>query len=254
MLRRMFQGLRRHPFAVEAHFAWSLVLTYAVPAAVLGPLLGPGLQLDTFGEWGFLAIALVQTEQLRPRGMPALLGRNFFLSGYRVFARFARPAKHSLRGLHILRSDTDKASMVTLGNFFTHYRYRQARVVISKSADRLELDVATPNREADLHVVADLGSRPAAPPTGSPFGTLKEARRFAGPLPYTFSYDELTNKMVVVRGLRKAWDPRPVNVTVTLATYLEFAPFAAAGARLANAFFVERVPYAWKAGTLEALE
>ena len=32
---------------------------------------------------GFLAIARVQTERLRPTGWPAFLGRDFFLSGYR---------------------------------------------------------------------------------------------------------------------------------------------------------------------------
>lgn len=253
LARSMLEGLRRHPFPVEAHFAWSLVLTYALPASVLRPLIGPGLELDTFGDDGFLAIALVQTEQLRPRGLPSFLGRDFFLSGYRIFTRFTRPGKQSLRGLRILRSDTDRASMVGLGNLFTHYGYRHARVEIEKSPTRLKIDVATPDHEADLHVVADLSSRPAPLPEGSPFATLKEARTFAGPLPYTFSYDERSQRMVVVRGLRKAWDPQPVRVEVTNASYLERQPFASAAPRLANAFYLEHVPYSWKAGTLEPL-
>jgi uncharacterized protein YqjF (DUF2071 family) len=249
----MLEGLRRHPFAVEARFRWSLVLTYALPKSVLAPLIGPGLELDTYGDDGFLAIALVQTEALRPRGAPAFMGRDFFLSGYRIFTRFARPGRQALRGLRILRSDTDRASMVTLGNLFTHYRYRRARVAIAKQEGRLEIEIATPDREADLRVSADLTTA-AGVPEGSPFESLAAARAFAGPLPYTFSFDDRTQKMVVVRGLRKAWDPRPVSVSVSQATYLEREPFASAGARLANAFFVEDVPYAWKAGSLEPLE
>jgi Uncharacterized conserved protein (COG2071) len=115
------QALRRHPFAVEAFFDGSLVLTYAPPRSVLVPFAGPGLELDTYGDYGFLAVALVQTRALRPRGLPAWLGSDFFLSGYRVFTRFVRPGKQTLRGLRILRSDADRASMVRLGNVFTHY-------------------------------------------------------------------------------------------------------------------------------------
>ena len=83
--------LRRHPVAIQAHFHDCLTLTYAVPPAVLRPLLSPGLELDTAGGYGFVAVALVQTEALRPAGMPAALGQDFFLAGYRVFTTFRAP-------------------------------------------------------------------------------------------------------------------------------------------------------------------
>jgi hypothetical protein len=249
----MLRLLQRHPFGVEAFFERSLVVTYALPSAVLAPLIGPGLALDAYDGWGFLAIAMVQTRGLRPKGMPKLFGRDFFLSGYRIFTRFARPGKQPLRGLRILRSDTDKASMARLGNVFTHYNYRRAEVSVAEEGGRLLVRIRTPGREADLHVVADLASRPAPLPPGSPFRSMKDARSFAGPLPYTFSYDESAKKMVVIRGLREAWDPQPIHVDVKEATFLDRLPYAGADVRLANAFFVRDVPYAWKPGTLEPL-
>ena len=66
----MLHVLERHPFGIEAFFRRSLVLTYAMPKTILAALVGPGLEIDVYGEWGFLAIALVQTESLRPRGFP----------------------------------------------------------------------------------------------------------------------------------------------------------------------------------------
>jgi hypothetical protein len=247
------RALQRHPFGVEAFFSRSLVVTYAVPKAILEPMIGPGLEVDTYDDFGFLAIALVETKNLRPRGFPSWLGRDFFLSGYRVFTKFARAGKQTLRGLRIMRSDTDRASMVTLGNFFTHYHYRHAKVDVTGDAERLEVRIRTPNREADLHVVADLTSRPAPLPPTSPFRSMKEALHFAGPLPYTFSYDEQAKKMVVIKGLREAWGPQPVHVDIKEASYLEHAPFSSTEVRLANAFFVHDIPYAWKPGTLESL-
>lgn len=76
--------LKRHPFPVSAFFRHSLVLTYALPHQVLRPLLPRGLTLDTFGDFGFVAIAMVQTEKLRPTFLPEFLGQNFFLCGYRI--------------------------------------------------------------------------------------------------------------------------------------------------------------------------
>ena len=64
----MLHLLRRHPLPVRAFFRHCLVLTYAFPERVLVPLLPPGLTLDSYQGLGFLAIAMVQTEGLRPLG------------------------------------------------------------------------------------------------------------------------------------------------------------------------------------------
>ena len=137
--------LRRHPFPVRAHFRSVLVLAYAYPAELLNPLLPPGLVLDTYcpsggangegtesnaGEVGFLAIALVQTEKLRPAFLPEWLGQDFFLAGYRIFARFVDHTGRTRRGLRILRSDTDRSRMKWAGNLLTHYNYRKAHVTV----------------------------------------------------------------------------------------------------------------------------
>ena len=58
---------------------------------------------------------------------------------------------------------------------------------------------------------------------------------------------------MVIKGVRKAWDPQPVRVDVRQATFLESPRFANVDVRLANAFYLENVPYAWKPGALEAV-
>jgi len=251
----MLHRLQRHPFEVDAFFRHSLVLTWALPPDVLAPLLPPGLRLDTWrtpagAELGFLAIALVQTRRLRPSFLPAALGRDFFLSGYRIFARYQARDGRSLRGLRILRSDTDSRVMVASGNALTHYRYRKCEARVVAAGERLDIRIRTPGREADLDVSADLASPPALPP-GSPFPDLRTARQYAGPLPFTFDYEEPTHSIVLIEGVRQNWDPRPVRVEVRECTFLEQPRFA--GAVLANAFHVSDIPYRWKRGVVEAL-
>lgn len=247
----MFAALHRHPFPVQAFFRRSLVLTFAYPEALLRSLLPPCLQVDAYEGNGFLAIALVQTEDLRPAGCPVWMGRDFFLSGYRIFSRFRRRDGKELRGLRILRSYADRRSMVWAGNLFTRYQYRRCRVVSRHEAQTLQYTITTPGAEADLSVSARIDQAATTPPDGSPFPDLKVARRFAGPLPYTFGYEADTRTMVIVQGVREHWMPMPVRVDALRCTFLERPPFAEAPLRLANAFFIERIPYRWKRGEVE---
>jgi len=249
----MLHLLKRHPFSVKAFFRQSLVLTYALRCDILQPLLPPGLALDTYGEYGFLAIAMVQTERLRPSFLPAALGRDFFLSGYRIFARLANHAS-SVRGLRILRSDTDRRWMVRAGNALTHYQYRWCQAELSERPGEIEWHIRTPRQEADLHVIAQLNDGPALLPPGSPFLNLKDARRFAGPLPYTFDYEAETHSIIRIQGVRQEWHPKPVAVQVLQNTFLRQDPFCRATPILANAFHVHDIPYRWERGVRIPLE
>ena len=249
----MLYRLQRHALPIKAHFRTSLVLAYAVPAPILRPLLPIGLTLDTYGDFGFLAVALVETHDLRPAFVPAGLGMSFFLSGYRIFARYQTAAGRTLRGLRILRSDTNRLSMQVFGNLLTHYHYERSRFRVQRTERKYEVQVDTADGKADLHVEADLSNETVVLPSGSPFADLKEARKFAGPLPFTFDYEKQTHSMIRVEGVRQRWNPRPVSVVVPRNTFLEQDPFRGAGALLANAFYLEDVPYSWRPGIREKL-
>lgn len=243
----MLHVLKRHPLPVVAFFRHSLVLTFAYPQELLQPLLPRGLALDTYKGFGFLAIAVVQTTKLRPSFLPKFLGQDFLLSGYRIFARLERPGS-SIRGLRILRSDTDKRLMVFSGNLLTHYAYRHSRAQCKQHAGQLHITISTTDAEADLDVIAELGPQPPTLPQGSPFESLADARRFAGPLPYTFDYEPETDSIIMIRGVREHWNPQPVRVDLINCSFLKSAPFCDAPPILANAFHLQDVPYRWEPG------
>jgi hypothetical protein len=249
----MFYRLRRHPIEIAAFFRHSLVLTYAFPKDILFPLLPPGLMLDTFENFGFLAIAMVQTEFLRPAILPRMFGQTFFLSGYRIFARFKTSSGRVLRGLRILRSDTDSRLMVLFGNLLTHYRYSLARISLEESENTLEIKVTSPNAAADLHVIASINRPSEQLPPNSPFPDFHQARLFAGPLPFTFDYEQETNSIVMIEGVRQNWKPQPVEVRILENTFFNQEHFKAAAPVLANAFHVCDVDYRWRRGIREAL-
>jgi hypothetical protein len=241
--------LQRHPIPMTCRFEHSLVLAWAVPVEVLAPLVPPGLTVDTYDDrWGFVAVALVQTRRLRPRALPAWCGKDHALTGYRIFVRHRGPDGRARRGLHILRSDTATRTMQLGGNLLTHYNYRLARIDISATAGRLAVRIDTPGQEADLRVVAHLATVPAPLPDGSPFRSAQDARRFAGPLPWTFDYEAETHSIVMIHGRRSRWRPQPTAVDVETCSFLDHEPFRGADVRLANAFHVADIDYGWDRG------
>ncbi len=242
----MLSFLKDHPFAVEAYFESSLVLTFAVPKEQLQNLIPECLQLDTFQDkWAFVAIAMVQTKDLRPKGFPKFLGNDFFLIGYRIFVRYTNKTGKNLRGLYILKSETDKRKMEFFGNIFTHYSYTTTDIKqieyqdtkeISSNKSKFKIKIAKTETQISL-------------PEQSPFADWKEARKFAGPLPFTFTYNTETKEVLIIEGVRQNWTPTPVKVIDFNFAFLETLKLEKP--ILANAFIIENIPYYWKKGKKE---
>lgn len=239
----MLSFLKNHPFAVASHFDTSLVLTYAVPKEQLYPFVPACLQLDTFqGKWAFIAVAMVKTENLRPKGFPAFMGNDFSLTGYRIFVKYNTSYGKRLRGLYIIRSETDKTKMKILGNIFTHYNYQKTDIVFKRHG----IQLAVTSAKSNLVVKVEEHDEQVALPQNSPFKDWKEARHFAGPLPFTFTYNKDKQEVLIIEGVREDWKPKPVKIIESKVGFIDNLQLK--GAVLANAFVINNIPYYWKKG------
>jgi hypothetical protein len=239
--------IKNHPFAVQAFFERSLVLTFAVPKEQLQSLIPECLSLDIFNDkWAFIAVAMVQTKDLRPKGFPKILGNDFFLIGYRLFVRYTNTAGKNLRGLYILKSETDKRTMSFWGNIFTHYNYTTTDI----SQINLNGTLGISSLKSDFKILVEDAEREnVALPKDSPFNDWKEARRFAGPLPFTFTYNPATKKILIIEGVRENWTPIPIKVIDFHFSFIEKLKLR--DVKLANAFIIRNIPYYWKKGKIE---
>lgn len=243
----MFSFLKDHPFAVESYFENSIVLSFAIPKEHLQNLIPECLTLDTFQDkWAFIAVALVKTKNLRPKGFPEFLGNDFKLIGYRIFVRYKNNAGKNLRGLYILKSETDKRKMEFLGNLFTHYNYTTTDILVSEVDNSTEIQSLKSNFKFNY----TQSENEISLPENSPFGNWQEARKFAGPLPFTFSFKKEKNEVLIIEGVRENWVPNPIKVHNFHFEFLE--PFYSKGLVLANAFMIKDIPYFWKKGKIES--
>ena len=242
----MFSFLKDHPFAVEAFFESSFVMTFAIPKEQLENMIPECLTLDTFEDkWAFVAVAMVQTKGLRPKGFPVFIGNNFFLIGYRIFVRFKNKEGRNLRGLYILKSETDKKKMEIFGNFFTHYNYTTTDILLSENNNISTIK----SSKSDFLIDFETQSTEVEIPQNSPFKDWKEARRFAGPLPFTFTYNKNKNEVLIIEGVRQNWVPKPVKILAYNFSFLNQLHFK--NVVLANAFVINNIPYFWKKGKKE---
>lgn len=133
----------------------------------------------------------------------------------------------------------------------THYGYAKSRITTRATSDALAISIKTHNGAADLDLVADLSHSPDRLPDNSLFPDWRQARLYAGPLP--FSYEPETHSIVLVEGRRQDWIPQPVAVDVKRATFFDTSPFSQTRPTLANAFIVRDVPHHWNRGYCEPL-
>lgn len=237
---------KNHPFAVEAYFKNSVVLTFAVPKEQLQAMIPSILSLDVYKDkWAFIAVALVKTKGLRPKGLPSFLGNDFDLIGYRIFVRYTDKQGKRLRGLYIIKSETNSKKMEFLGNLLTHYKYTTTDIKFNELDDSRIISSSKSNFNFTIQKVHGDCSLPL----GSPFASFKEARRYAGPLPFTFSYNKQDKSVLIIEGVRQNWIPHPMSIkdySFAFLNDLELTNYV-----LANAFELIEVPYYWKKGRIE---
>ncbi len=143
--------------------------------------------------------------------------------------------------------------MKCFGNLLTHYNYHLASVECRRSETEFSLNIQSKDAQGDVSLAANLDGGEENLPEGSPFPDERQARRFAGPMPFTFDYEQQTHSIIRVEGVREEWKPRLVTVDVQTMSFFKQQAYSAEVPVLASSFLIENVPYRWKSGIRERL-
>jgi len=135
--------------------------------------------------------------------------------------------------------------MEIMGNIFTHYNYTTTDISKEETADTTTIS----SNKSKLRITVDNATEDILLPEQSPFADWKEARRFAGPLPFTFTYNKKKKEVLIIEGVRENWTPAPVRVLDYQIDFLN--TLKTDSPVLANAFIIKNIPYYWKKGKKE---
>ena len=132
-----------------------------------------------------------------------------------------------------------------MGNIFTHYNYTTTDINQSETNGTKELS----SIKSNFKLILDKAEQDVSLPENSPFANWKEARRYAGPLPFTFTYNKETKEVLIIEGVRQNWIPNPVKVIDCNFEFLDTLKLQ--NPVLANAFVIRNIPYQWKKGKID---
>jgi hypothetical protein len=135
--------------------------------------------------------------------------------------------------------------MKWLGNLFTKYKYTTTDITETSTPTIKKIKSV----QSKFEIVIDTATKDVMLPQHSPFKDWKEARRFAGPLPFTFSFHQQSNEVLMIEGVRENWKPVPIKIISYDMAFLDSLNLKQV--QLANAFIINDIPYYWKKGSIE---
>ncbi len=237
--------MRPLSFGVKAHFDLFLVLIYAVDKEKAEALLPAPFVHETYNDKALMAVAFVAANKFRPAFLPSWMGMSFNLAGFRHMAKYQSQSGKILRGLKIIRSVTNKKMMVSGGSELTQYKFQYDPLKIGLKNNIISVK----GRRIDIVVREKTGHADVQLPVGSVFGSWTQARKFGGPLLYTFEVDG--NNVSITEGSRKYWQPVPAEVMNDETDFFDHSPYNDLKPLLSAAYVVKDIPYSWKRAVKE---
>jgi hypothetical protein len=202
-----------------------ILLNYRVDPEVMQRQLPSVFRPQLVNGWAVAGICLIRLEQLRPRGIPAVLGLSSENAAHRVAVRWMDATGHARRDVYIPRRETGSAINAAVGRRVFPVEARSARFVVNDDERVLELSMLTQDGAADVRVRARHAD---ALPTSSCFGSLEAASEFfaSGTIGYSAAND--TPRLDGVELRPETWRMHALDIDELFSSYytdpLRFPP------------------------------
>jgi uncharacterized protein YqjF (DUF2071 family) len=196
----------RRPWALRMTWRDLLFMHWPVPAAVVAPLIAPGLELERFAGSAWLGVVPFRMTGVRPRCVPALLAASFPEVNVRTYVR-----RDGIPGVWFFSLDAADRLAVWAARRFFHLPYHLAAMSASSTAgvvDYRSRRTATP----------DVAIAVRYQPSGAPFRSRKGSfDHWATERYCLFSADEHGR---ILRGdiHHRPWPLQPAEAEVELNT------------------------------------
>ena len=239
--------------AMQGRLDPCFLLSYAIPEKDAHGMLPDGLHPLAFRGFAFLNIVISRILQMRPSGMPAILGLTYWHIAYRLHARAEVASNETIAGLYFLRSDVDRSLPVIPGNALTDFRFHKASIGTWMNGSLTGFKVTETRDEiAEAEVLIET-AWVREDQLSAPFRTVSERERILKYAPFGLSVDRSGRwlKVAEVERDEGAWEERRVQVQKADWEYLQRS--IPGEAKLVRATHVMPLDYRWRIGRVERL-
>jgi hypothetical protein len=195
-------------FSVEAVIRRRLLVNFRVRPDILAQTLPSPFEPRLVHGWGMAGICLIGLSNLRPRGVPAVLGLRTENAAHRIAVEWS-DERGRRQGVYIPRRDTNSALVRALGGRLFPGVYRRGIFSIDEDQGEVSVRVYSADGQTDAFVRGHVSDRLAE---GSIFESLDEASGFFEVGSLGFSPSSAPNRLDGLELVSKWWQVKSLHV------------------------------------------
>jgi len=227
---------------LEGIIARRILLNFRADPLAVQKLVPAPLEVEQYLGFAIVGICLIRLEHLRPKGVPSALGISSENMAHRVAIRY--PVGNEIKpGVFIWRRETDRKMVEFMGGRLFPGVHGRAKFNVIEQPNILQMNVLTPNHDADVSFVARRSSRW---PKNSLFPGLGEVSEFfqRGDCGFSCSLQGDSVEGLQLRTLR--WEMEPLEIEEqNCAFYQDALRFPTDSITFDSALLMRGLPHEW---------
>ncbi len=190
-----------------------ILMNYRIDPSVLKGVLPEPFRPKLVQGYALGGVCLIRFKQLRPKGIPALIGMGSENAAHRIAVEWEQDGK-AYEGVYIPRRNTSSWFNKNLGGKLFPAVFEQSEISADDAGDRLDVHIRSENGDTQIHFV---GERTGAVTPGSVFQTVEEAWEFfnLGAIGYSATELEGRDHGVELRALNRHLEPLSIREIVS---------------------------------------
>lgn len=229
--------------SVEAVIRRRLLVNFRVRPEVLAQTVPPPFEPRLVRGWGMAGICLIGLGNLRPAGVPGVIGLRTENAAHRIAVAWNDEGSRR-QGVYIPRRDTNSGLVRALGGRFFPGVYRPGTFSINEEEGDVSIRMHSADGQADVFVGGRVSDRLAA---GSIFESLEEASRFFELGGLGFSPGADPNRLDGLELVSKWWKVQSLQVDQVESGFFGDARLFPAGSiEFDSALIMRGIPCRWQ--------
>ncbi len=205
---------------VNATLRRRILVNYRVEPEVLASVLPPPFRPALVGGYGVAGICLIRLGDVRPAGVPAVLGVTTENAAHRVAVDWDTP-HGPVTGVFIPRRDTSSPLTMLVGGRLFPGWHHLARFRVEEGDGSCRVELSSNDGEVEVAVAAHRSDRVMS---GSVFASLDEASAFFRCAPVGYSATPAAGVFDGVALTAEEWSMAPLHLDEVRSSYFDRFP------------------------------